>query len=248
MSIFSTRLKELRREANISQQDLSKIIGISKSSVNMYERGEREPGLETVKTLAEYFNVKTDYLLGKTDIKRGFKIGYRSNKTIAQNIRSYREKAGISTKEMSILLEVTEETIFKIEQSEYKLDKELIFRICDILHVTPDLLDGVIIERLEQGDIDAEYCYTRFPNNATNTPFLSPANEKESQVLFAYRSHLEMQPAVDKLLGIEESKKNTVYTVYNAANSPANHEGIIKMDAERWHQMEDTPKTDDDLL
>ena len=67
MSIFSTRLKELRGMANLSQQELSKIIGISKSSINMYERGEREPGLETVRALADFFNVRTDYLLGKTN-------------------------------------------------------------------------------------------------------------------------------------------------------------------------------------
>lgn len=67
MSIFGTRLKELRNKASLSQQELSNIIGISKSSINMYERGEREPGLETVRALADYFNVQTDYLLGKTN-------------------------------------------------------------------------------------------------------------------------------------------------------------------------------------
>ena len=67
MSIFGIRLKELRNKSNLSQQELSNIIGISKSSINMYERGEREPGLETVGTLADYFNVQTDYLLGKTN-------------------------------------------------------------------------------------------------------------------------------------------------------------------------------------
>ena len=67
---FSERLKKLRHEENISQQALAKILGISKSSVNMYERGEREPSLETQEAIADYFNVDIDYLLGKTDYKR----------------------------------------------------------------------------------------------------------------------------------------------------------------------------------
>ena len=65
MSIFGTRLKELRSEANLSQRELSKIMGVSKSSINMYERGEREPGLDLVVAFATFFNVRTDYLIRK---------------------------------------------------------------------------------------------------------------------------------------------------------------------------------------
>ena len=65
MSIFGTKLKELRNEANLSQRELSKIMGVSKSSINMYERGEREPGLDLVVAIATFFNVRTDYLIRK---------------------------------------------------------------------------------------------------------------------------------------------------------------------------------------
>ena len=68
MSKFSLRLKELRNSKNLSQQKLADIIGISKSSINMYERGEREPGLEMLESIADFFNVDLDYLLGKSDI------------------------------------------------------------------------------------------------------------------------------------------------------------------------------------
>lgn len=80
---------------------------------------------------------------------------------------------------------------------------------------------------------------------ASNTPTYT---DHEQNLIQAYRSKPEMRAAVDRLLGIEEDNKNTVYTVYNAAIHPDNHEGIIEMDAERWNQMEDTPKTDDELL
>lgn len=64
MTPFSERLRQLRREQSLSQQGLSDLLGISKSSINMYERGEREPGFGTVTALAEFFRVDTDYLLG----------------------------------------------------------------------------------------------------------------------------------------------------------------------------------------
>ena len=70
MSKFCIRLKELRISRDLSQQKLADIVGISKSSINMYERGEREPGLELLETFADYFNVDMDYLLGKCDIPR----------------------------------------------------------------------------------------------------------------------------------------------------------------------------------
>ena len=66
MSKFSERFKELRQSRKLSQQELAYYLGISKSSVNMYERGEREPGLETIENIADFFNVDMDYLLGKS--------------------------------------------------------------------------------------------------------------------------------------------------------------------------------------
>ena len=105
MPNFSTRLKELRNKANLSQQELSKIIGISKSSINMYERGEREPGLETVGTLADYFGVRTDYLLGKTDDTRNPKQAKKYNKLIIQSLDDYRQLHGYDRKQMEDLLD-----------------------------------------------------------------------------------------------------------------------------------------------
>lgn len=81
MATFAERLKSLRAEKDWSQQRLSEELKISKSSVNMYERGEREPGFETMEAIADLFNVDMDYLYGRANVKiaeplsvpRGFK-------------------------------------------------------------------------------------------------------------------------------------------------------------------------------
>lgn len=68
MPKFAERLRTLRTSKGLSQAEFAKQIKISKSSVNMYERGEREPGLETLERIADYFNVDLDYLLGKSEV------------------------------------------------------------------------------------------------------------------------------------------------------------------------------------
>jgi len=70
MANYSERLRQLRTARGLSQMEFSKQIGISKSSVNMYERGEREPNLETLERIADFFDVDLSYLLGKTDAAR----------------------------------------------------------------------------------------------------------------------------------------------------------------------------------
>ena len=67
---FGKRLRELRKNKRLSQDALAEIIGVSKSSISMWERGLRTPELETFEALADFFNVNMDYLKGKSEIKR----------------------------------------------------------------------------------------------------------------------------------------------------------------------------------
>ena len=57
MATFAERLKSLRREKGWSQQRLADELDLSKSSVNMYERGEREPGFETMEAIASILSL-----------------------------------------------------------------------------------------------------------------------------------------------------------------------------------------------
>lgn len=57
MTYIGTRLRYLRKLDNITQLELANHIGISKSTVSMYENGQREPDFETLEKLADFFNV-----------------------------------------------------------------------------------------------------------------------------------------------------------------------------------------------
>lgn len=66
-SDFETRLKELRAEYGIAQDKLAEKINYSKAIVSEWERGKKTPSATAVETLANFFNVSADYLLGMTD-------------------------------------------------------------------------------------------------------------------------------------------------------------------------------------
>lgn len=70
MAEFSQRFKQLRAANGYSQQELADLLDVSKSTVNMYERGERRPGISQLEAVADFFNVDMDYLSGKSDIPR----------------------------------------------------------------------------------------------------------------------------------------------------------------------------------
>lgn len=67
---FSKRLKFLRKESDLYQKELAEKIGVSRTTITQYENGAREPNYETLKKLANFFEVSIDYLLGNTNQRR----------------------------------------------------------------------------------------------------------------------------------------------------------------------------------
>ena len=65
--MFSKRLKTLRQEKHLNQIELSKLILVGNKTISDYERGISNPDFDTLQRIANFFNVSTDYLLGKTD-------------------------------------------------------------------------------------------------------------------------------------------------------------------------------------
>lgn len=61
------RLKELRKKMGVMQKDIAKNINVSKSTYSYWENGNYEPDQESLKLLADYFNVTVDYLIGRDE-------------------------------------------------------------------------------------------------------------------------------------------------------------------------------------
>ena len=67
MSKFSSRLKEIRKGSGKKQREAAEILGIKVRSYQAYEAGEREPNIDGLIALADFFDVSLDYLTGRTD-------------------------------------------------------------------------------------------------------------------------------------------------------------------------------------
>lgn len=72
---LGSRIKELRTEKRMTQAELGRVIGVTKVSISGYENNTRQPDNSILLKLAGYFNVSTDYLLGKSNNKLSLSNG-----------------------------------------------------------------------------------------------------------------------------------------------------------------------------
>jgi len=63
------RVKELRKQKHITQEELGKVLDIQKAAISKYENGRAEPSTEVLKKMSAYFGVSIDYLLGNSPAK-----------------------------------------------------------------------------------------------------------------------------------------------------------------------------------
>lgn len=64
--MFSERLKRLRNNKNLPQQYMADLLGITRQGYGKYENGSSQPSFEMLQKIADYFEVSTDYLLGRS--------------------------------------------------------------------------------------------------------------------------------------------------------------------------------------
>lgn len=65
---FKERLKELRKENSLSQQEIGKIVNTSKMAVSHWESGHSEPSIAQLILLSKFFGTTVDYLIGNEEI------------------------------------------------------------------------------------------------------------------------------------------------------------------------------------
>lgn len=85
------KLKELRNQKKISQQEIAKILNVTQTTYGRYELEISEPNINTLCNLADFYNVTIDYLIGRNFIND---IGYLSEqqKTAVELIKQLNEK------------------------------------------------------------------------------------------------------------------------------------------------------------
>ena len=93
---FGERMKAARTAKHMSQQALADIIGKSLNTVGLYERGLRQPSLETLCLLADTLEVSSDYLLARTDVKRTATFSGVSESDLAARVARIENHLGLN--------------------------------------------------------------------------------------------------------------------------------------------------------
>ncbi len=83
---YYPRLRDLREDKDLNQEEVAKIIGTDQSYYAKYEKGVRPISFERVIMLAKFYNVSIDYIAGLTNDKRG--IGYTKQVNVKHNSTS----------------------------------------------------------------------------------------------------------------------------------------------------------------
>lgn len=65
--MFGDNLSLLRKEKNMEQKALAKVLGVSQQTISRWENNVVEPDIKSLIKIANYFDVTTDYLLGRVD-------------------------------------------------------------------------------------------------------------------------------------------------------------------------------------
>lgn len=80
ISSFSERLKELRAEKGIRSEDAAEVFGVSRATLSAYEMGKSVPDLNVLNKMADFYGVSTDYICGRTNVKKSLQADTSSVK------------------------------------------------------------------------------------------------------------------------------------------------------------------------
>ena len=95
IDMLGKKISYLRKERKLSQRELAKELNIGNSTLAMYELEKREPDFNTLQKIADYFDVSTDYLLGRTDIKKSELDNEEEEKDIEKAIDELLQQNGL---------------------------------------------------------------------------------------------------------------------------------------------------------
>jgi transcriptional regulator with XRE-family HTH domain len=120
MSYFSDKLKELRKNKNLTQKEIAEMLGIKQNSYSDWETGKNEPSLSNVVKLSSILNVTTDELLGQTIYSKLDIIPHPLERIELSNIKNFTKKEYDDLKQAIILQQLNS------TMSAYKLKDDLI--------------------------------------------------------------------------------------------------------------------------
>ena len=131
MTITGDRLRELRKEKGKTLREVNDDTGISYSGLASIERGENSCNTSTLKILADYYDVPTDYLLGLSNQRNGIKTN---------NLKELRVNKGLTLRELAENINIDKSTLSRYERQEQEIKSSDLLMLAKYYNVPIDYL------------------------------------------------------------------------------------------------------------
>lgn len=139
------KLKMLREDAQLRQEDIANILGIQRSTYTSYEIERDTMPINHLNTLCNYFNVSIDYVLGLTSLKQ-----YPNNKAeinpqlLCNRLRNLRKENKLTQKKIADIFKISRSTWTGYEYGNYQIPSLILYAIAKKYHISIDYLLGKI--------------------------------------------------------------------------------------------------------
>lgn len=154
--MIGKNIRKLRIEKGITQSSLSNYLGLTPKMISFYELGERFPPHDIIIKLADYFDVSTDYLLGRSGIKNPEKMltDYSLlnespqvyiktdalTSSIGKRIHDKRAESNMSAENLADALGISEKELGEYERGIHPPSARILIALSHVFHVSADWL------------------------------------------------------------------------------------------------------------
>lgn len=136
------RLKEIREERELTQQQVAKVLNVDRSTYAGYETGKDTIPLRRLNKLSDYYKISIDYLTGLSNKTTFYRIIDLDAKVVGQNLRNLRLSQNLVQKDIFILLNTTSSTYSAYETGKVLIKTDFLYFIAKNYNSSMDLLVG----------------------------------------------------------------------------------------------------------
>lgn len=146
LTIIETRIKQLRERIGFTQNELAKLLGVSRSLICLWENGYANVSLKQIIKIASIYKVPLDYILGLIDeIDTNIKYSYTTKlnlKYIGNKIREIRKEAGLTQDKFATKIDTLRSSISYYEIGKMMISTADLKQICETFGYSSDYIIG----------------------------------------------------------------------------------------------------------
>lgn len=143
--IYGEKLKLIRENLNLIQEDVAKKINVERGVYSLYETEYKLIPIKHLNTICNYFNVSLDYIFNFTNIENYHNSKKEINKTISSNrLKEFRKENKLTQTKLANILNIANGTIAEYERGTNIIATPFLYTICKKYNISADYLLGKI--------------------------------------------------------------------------------------------------------